>query len=603
MDTRRSLLLTLTAATAGILLGVAPSEALAQSVTLDQFRPAETAEDGFAISRPDDRGHLRMGAQLSLDYGLNPLVFESERGVGSTELFSVVEHQLAAQLGVSLGLFDRVIVYLGLPINLVMAGQDASSPLLMGGIRPTDGAGLGDIWLGGRVRLFGERDDVFALALQASFGLPTAMWSSPAQSYSGEQGLVVHPELLGELRLGAGWRVGLNLGARMRATDQARLVDAGLGVSHELTYGLGLTMPIWSDAEGRTVTGHLEGYGAGTFEAFGSRELSPFEAILGVRVQPVCGVTIGLAGGPGLSRGYGSPDFRGVLGVGFSDSQCATPVVQVAERRPEDTDGDGILDPEDACPTEPEDRDRFQDQDGCPDPDNDQDGILDVDDACPMEPEDVDGFEDQDGCPDPDNDQDGILDVDDACPMDPEDVDGFEDQDGCPDPDNDQDTVLDVNDECPLAPGRPADRGCPRAVRLDTETGQIFILQRVEFATNRDVILDRSFPVLEEVRAVISANPQLTRLRVEGHTDDRGRDAANLDLSRRRAASVMRWLVEHGVDASRLEAWGCGELHPVEANSTADGRQANRRVEFHIVAPAPPSGPRQLEGCVQALGR
>jgi outer membrane protein OmpA-like peptidoglycan-associated protein len=599
MDTRRSLLLA--AGTAGLALTVAPSAALAQSVTLDQFRPAETAEDGFAISRPDDRGHLRMGAQLSLDYGLNPLVFESERGVGSSEQFSVVEHQLAAQLGVSLGLFDRVVVYLGLPINLVMQGLDVNSPLYMGtGIAPADGAGLGDIWLGGRVRLFGERDEIFALSLQATFGLPSAMWSNQAQRYSGEQGLVIHPELLGELRFGGGWRVGLNLGARMRSTDQARLVDAGLGISHELTYGLGLTMPIWSDAEGRTVTGHLEGYGAGTFEALGSRELSPFEALLGVRVQPVCGVTIGLAGGPGLSRGYGTPDFRGVLSAGFSDSQCTTPVVPTVEPGPADTDGDGILDPEDTCPTEPEDVDRFQDQDGCPDPDNDQDGILDVSDSCPMEPEDIDQFEDTDGCPDPDNDLDGLPDTIDQCPNDPEDVDGFEDTDGCPDPDNDQDTVLDVNDQCPLAPGRPADNGCPRAVRLDTETGQIFILQRVEFATNRDVILDRSFPVLEEVRAVIGANPQLTRLRVEGHTDDRGRDAANLDLSRRRAASVMRWLVEHGIDGSRLEAWGCGELHPAEANSTADGRQANRRVEFHITMPAPPSGPRQLEGCVQA---
>ena len=183
-----------------------------------------------------------------------------------------------------------------------------------------------------------------------------------------------------------------------------------------------------------------------------------------------------------------------------------------------------------------------------------------------MDPEDRDNFEDSDGVPDPDNDRDQILDATDQCPNEPEDVDTFEDQNGCPDPDNDRDTVLDVNDQCPLAPGRPEDNGCPRAVRLDTETGQIFILQLVEFATNRDVILERSFPVLEEVRAVIEANPQLTRLRVEGHTDDRGRDAANMDLSRRRAGSVMRWLVEHGIAADRLEAWGCGELHPAETN-------------------------------------
>ena len=192
------------------------------------------------------------------------------------------------------------------------------------------------------------------------------------------------------------------------------------------------------------------------------------------------------------------------------------------------------------------------------------------------------------------------LDADDRCPLEPEDRDGFQDEDGCPEPDNDHDTVLDPVDQCPLAPGRPEDNGCPRTVRLDTETGTIFILQRVEFATNRDVILDRSFPILVEVAAIMLANPQLRRLRIEGHTDDRGRDANNLDLSRRRAASVIRWLSEHNVAGTSLEGWGCGELHPMETNGTADGRQANRRVEFHIVDPAPPGGARTLEGCIAA---
>ena len=229
--------------------------------------------------------------------------------------------------------------------------------------------------------------------------------------------------------------------------------------------------------------------------------------------------------------------------------------------------------------------------------------MLDVNDGAPMDPEDRDEFEDTDGVPDPDNDQDGIPDGSDRCPTVAEDRDGFEDEDGCPENDNDQDTVIDPHDNCPLAPGLPENNGCPRTIRLDTDTGTIVILQMVEFATNRDVILDRSFPILEEVRAVLAANPQLSRVRIEGHTDDRGRDAANLDLSRRRAASVMRWLAEHGIAAERFEAWGCGELHPAETNTTADGRQRNRRVEFHILVPAPAGGARNLEGCVQATAQ
>ena len=62
-------------------------------------------------------------------------------------------------------------------------------------------------------------------------------------------------------------------------------------------------------------------------------------------------------------------------------------------------DGDGLADPVDQCPDDPEDLDGFTDEDGCPDPDNDTDGVLDVDDLCPNDPEDRDGKQDEDGCP------------------------------------------------------------------------------------------------------------------------------------------------------------------------------------------------------------
>src|SRR6185312_8749748 len=84
-----------------------------------------------------------------------------------------------------------------------------------------------------------------------------------------------------------------------------------------------------------------------------------------------------------------------------------------------DRDGDGIKDNADKCPDQPEDKDGFQDEDGCPDLDNDGDGLNDAIDKCPNDPEDKDGFEDEDGCPDPDNDNDGIADKDDKCPNEP----------------------------------------------------------------------------------------------------------------------------------------------------------------------------------------
>jgi outer membrane protein OmpA-like peptidoglycan-associated protein len=144
----------------------------------------------------------------------------------------------------------------------------------------------------------------------------------------------------------------------------------------------------------------------------------------------------------------------------------------------------------------------------------------------------------------------------------------------------------------------PETKGCPKRIRL--EAGRIVILDRVEFATGKDVILERSAPLLDEVRATLAANAQLKRIRVEGHTDDRGKDSSNLSLSGRRAASVKRWLVEHGVAAERFEAYGCGENRPIADNKSRDGRQQNRRVEFHIVDPAPKDGAPSTEGCEAA---
>lgn len=97
-----------------------------------------------------------------------------------------------------------------------------------------------------------------------------------------------------------------------------------------------------------------------------------------------------------------------------------------------DPDGDGVAGAKDHCPSLTEDKDGFQDDDGCPDFDNDNDGIYDSQDPCPNQSEDVDGYMD-DGCPDPDNDKDGIPDQKDVCPINPEVYNGYKDDDGCPD--------------------------------------------------------------------------------------------------------------------------------------------------------------------------
>jgi OmpA-OmpF porin, OOP family len=251
-------------------------------------------------------------------------------------------------------------------------------------------------------------------------------------------------------------------------------------------------------------------------------------------------------------------------------------------RGPADADGDGIPDARDRCIAEPEDRDGFEDDDGCAEPDNDQDGLVDARDRCPKDPEDIDGFKDEDGCPEPDNDEDGIADGRDKCPRELEDRDGFEDSDGCPDLDNDKDGYADAQDRCPNQAGPGGSDGCPVPYKHITVTAEkIELKQQIFFASSRAVILPRSYPLLDEVVAALKARPTMN-VRVEGHTDSRGNAALNTRLSQARADAVRAYLAGHGVGQDRLEARGFGPSQPIETNKTAAGREKNRRVDFVI---------------------
>ena len=248
-----------------------------------------------------------------------------------------------------------------------------------------------------------------------------------------------------------------------------------------------------------------------------------------------------------------------------------------------DRDGDGIPDQRDECPELPEDKDGFEDQDGCPDKDNDGDGLADAVDECPDKPEDKDDFEDQDGCPDEDNDKDKLADKVDQCPNQAEDADGKTDDDGCPDCDDDGDGVLEcpeANDKCPDEKGAPPD-GCSKYKNVVVTDTRIEIKQTIFFETGRATIKVVSHELLDEVARALQDNPSI-RVRIEGHTDSQGKDGYNLRLSRTRAASVRRYLMGRGVQGRRMVSKGYGETRPISDNRTAEGRGENRRVEFVI---------------------
>ena len=265
----------------------------------------------------------------------------------------------------------------------------------------------------------------------------------------------------------------------------------------------------------------------------------------------------------------------------------------------DDPDHDGIRGAADKCPNDPEDKDGFQDEDGCPDLDNDGDGIPDSKDKCPNEPEDKDGFQDEDGCPDLDNDGDGIPDAQDKCPNEPEDKDNFQDDDGCPDPDNDNDGIPDAQDKCPNEPetknGYQDEDGCPDEIpdKVKAFSG---VIQGVNFRVNSADLLPLSFKTLDRAVAVLKEFKDI-KIEIQGHTDDQplvghkgSKFADNLELSQGRAESVRQYMVKKGIEENRLVAKGYGDSQPVEAPAGLKGnklnaaRSKNRRVEFKLIS-------------------
>jgi outer membrane protein OmpA-like peptidoglycan-associated protein len=234
-----------------------------------------------------------------------------------------------------------------------------------------------------------------------------------------------------------------------------------------------------------------------------------------------------------------------------------------------DTDGDGILDKNDKCPTVP----GTAKYDGCPVPDTDGDGINDENDKCPT----VKGLAKYNGCPIPDTDKDGINDEEDKCPT----VAGVARYQGCPVPDTDKDGINDEEDKCPTIPGVKENNGCP-AIKEEVVKKVNTSAKNIFFVTGSAKLQPKSFKALNEVAAILKEDANL-KLDIEGHTDNTGTDKINVPLSQNRAKSVFDYLVNKGgVDASRLSSEGYGSSKPVADNKTAKGRGLNRRVEMKL---------------------
>lgn len=247
-------------------------------------------------------------------------------------------------------------------------------------------------------------------------------------------------------------------------------------------------------------------------------------------------------------------------------------VYEFGSTGPKDSDGDGVMDDADKCPKTP--RGWAVDADGCP-LDEDGDGVPDGADKCPGTPKGA--TVDKKGCPS-DSDMDGVFDGIDQCPDTPRGA--TVDAKGCP-MDSDGDGVFDGIDQCPNTPqGVKVDaKGCPEAAPLFTPEKQELILEGVNFESNSARLTADSRGTLDKVAESLKAYPDV-KVEVGGHTDSVNTDEYNLDLSQRRAQSVVDFLVGQGVNASQLQAKGYGEGSPIATNDTAAGKAKNRRVEL-----------------------
>ncbi len=544
------------------------SSPLSQSIDVQRYKPGPGATDILGVSGARVDGHLGWHLGASLNYASDPLGFLDPRQ--DNFVYQIVAHQVTLDVMGSLSLWDRFELGVALPVTY-QASQSGTSPTpaLQQGVT---GAGLGDL------RLVPKAHLLSAGRFDLGVVVPVLLPSAGGQAFRGSSGVSARPQLIAEWGNGNGLRLVANVGANLQREQQVRNLRTG----NELMYAVGAQVPL---SEKLALRANLAG-------AFGLKdrdmEERPLEFLAAVQYRINPGLAAHVGGGPGITRGYGTPGFRVFAGIDWTQPG------EHAPPPPANEDGDVLSDEQDKCPAGAEDVDGFEDEDGCPDPDNDGDGIVDTQDKCPLQPETKNGLQDDDGCPDEappavDTDKDGFADDKDKCPSASEDVDGFQDDDGCPEPDNDKDGVPDWEDQCPVQPevinGVKDDDGCPdegkSKVRL--EANRIVILEKVYFATAKDIILPKSFDLLKQVGTVLRANPQIEKLRVEGHTDDQGNDASNLRLSQRRANNVRAFLVREGIAATRLEAVGYGETKPVDTNKTAVGRENNRRVEFNIL--------------------
>lgn len=415
------------------------------SIDVQTFWPAAGPTDHLALRSTSVQPSGDIGFGLTFNLMRRPLLLTP---AGSTQALDAVDYALTSDFLFAIGFARRFQVSAAVPVVLAQSGEGTVPVLGARGQRLSDTA-LRDlrVEVSWAILQRARRRDARGAGLRLDLGAAIPLGDD--RGFQGSGGFTFAPMLAFDWRFPA-VSFTANAGARVRGTS--RIGDLAVGSVGVVGAGVAIRPLYRTEVPLTFVFDYFNTFSFTADEAFNSATTQ--EVYYGVRYATDAARDIELFAGGSMPLGAGAlmPAWRALAGVSYAP-------------RGYDTDGDGVVDAEDRCRTEAEDRDDFEDEDGCPDRDNDQDSVPDANDRCPNDPEDADNHEDGDGCADNDNDGDGIDDVDDECPSVAQGEHPDEGRRGCPIPDTDQDGVLDPEDRCvETARGErpdPERPGCP----------------------------------------------------------------------------------------------------------------------------------------------
>jgi OOP family OmpA-OmpF porin len=540
---------------------------------IHRTQPTPVGESSFMVDSPRFEAGT-WSAGLSLDYAYRPLVLGVEDESGEFQQLRVlIRHQVLGNLELSGSFCSCMTVSASVPLTLLERGDSSASANAASralslraaaaeeppaGVVPVSGLGASDPRIGLMVRLYGQPgQSAFSASLGGTLWVPLRKFFDGTAAHTSDlEARLLSKLVLSGRRSSLRWSVTGGFLLRPEAHLGELPGPEGSTAGSEAQLGASLQ---YVHPGGRFALGPEAFYAtlvtprAYAFKPF----FSSLDALLGLHVQAGERLRLAVGAGAGLQRQPGTPTFRllvrmsyDALRAGEHLSPPAAPVrVEPPAERPRVRVTAPMELPRIILGPSPEAMRAIADQDG--------DGVLDDKDLCPDTPLGDTPHPRRLGCPAVDADHDGIFEPEDDCPEIPGVASLEAKRNGCP---------LDLVEE-------REDRLVPR--------------QPIVFAPNTDVLLVENLPVLQALAKAIQDRPWIQQLRIEGHTDNRGNPDFNRLLSLRRAESVKRWMVEHGISAALLQTAGYGPSRPVAENTTEIGRAANRRVDFIITARSP----------------